>query len=354
MGSTRKVGLIGRLDPEGELFDGQTVKTRMMYRLLCELYGEGNVFVVDTKDYRHNAARVAAQTARCLLTCKDVFVSLSRNGRKAFFPLLSFAARHLHTSVYHNLIGGWLARDLVEYPKQVEYLNDFKVNWVESRQLVGKLEELGVGNAEFLPNFKYLDEVELPEARHYGPGYRFCTFSRVQELKGVGDAMAAVEGLCAEGLHCRLDVYGPIDPGYEEEFKKALARYGHSEYKGCVAPEKSVRAIAGYDALLFPTKWKPEGIPGTIIDALAAGVPVIAAKWQYYDEMLEDGVTGFGYEFGKNEQLAGEIKRFIALGDGANGLRRGCLTRAEAYSPGAVAGAVVAAVSGATQGSQTE
>lgn len=344
MGSVRRVGLIGRLDPEGELFDGQTVKTRMMHRLLCELYGEGNVYVVDTKDYRHNAARVAAQTAKCLLTCRDVFVSLSRNGRKAFFPLLSFAARHLHTRVYHNLIGGWLARDLGECPKQADYLNDFKVNWVESRQLVERLRTLGVSNAEFLPNFKYLDEVELPRERHYGPVYRFCTFSRVQELKGIGEAMEAVEELCAEGHNCCLDVYGPVDTGYKEEFEAALAKCPHVDYKGCVAPEKSVRAIAGYDALLFPTKWKPEGIPGTIIDALAAGVPVIAAKWQYYDEMLEDGVTGFGYEFGRNEQLAGEVKRFIALGDGANGFREGCLARAEAYSPEAVAGVVAEAV----------
>ena len=90
------------------------------------------------------------------------------------------------------------------------------------------------------------------------------------------------------------------------------------------------------DALLFPTKWKPEGIPGTIIDALSAGVPVIAAKWQYYDEMLEDGITGFGYEFGHNEMLLGEIKRFMALGDKANRLRSGCLMRAKAYSPEAV------------------
>ena len=318
----------------------------MMYRLLCELYGEENVVVVETKDYRHNAPRVVAQTVRCLLTCRDVFVSLSRNGRKAFFPLLSFAARHLRTRVYHNLIGGWLAQDLEECPQQVSYLNDFRVNWVESHQLVGKLEELGVGNAEFLPNFKYLDGTELPESRYYGPGYRFCTFSRVQELKGIGDAMDTVEKLCSEGLDCRLDVYGPIEPSYKEEFETALSRCVHAEYKGCVAPEKSVQVIASYDALLFPTKWKPEGIPGTIIDALAAGVPVIAAKWQYYDEMLEDGVTGFGYGFGNNELLADEIKRFIELGNGANELRKGCLARAVAYSPEAVSDVVAAAVDG--------
>lgn len=335
--SSRKIGLIGRLDPECTLFDGQTVKTRMMYRLLCELYGERNIVVVDTKDYRQNAVRVSTQTIRCLATCKDVFVSLSRNGRKFFFPLLSFAARHLHVRIYHNLIGGWLAKDLGECPQQVRYLNDFKINWVESRQLVEQLSCLGVDNAEFLPNFKYLEKAELPKVRQYGPSYRFCMFSRVHELKGVGDAIVAVERLASEGYDCWLDIYGPIDPEYRNQFEKELSVSPHSRYGGCVAPEKSVQTVVNYDALLFPTKWRPEGIPGTIIDALSAGVPVIAAKWQYYDEMLEDGITGFGYEFGRNELLAEAVGQFIALGNEANRLRSGCLERARGYSPEAVA-----------------
>ena len=340
MGSVKKIGLIGRLDLECTLFDGQTVKTRMMYRLLCEMYGEGNIVVVDTLDYRHNAARVTAETIRCLLSCKDVFVLLSRNGRKAFFPLLAFAAKHFGTRVYHNLIGGWLAQNLEEQPEQVAQLNTFNVNWVESHLLVDKLAEHGVNNACYLPNFKYLDFAELPEAKTYGQTYRFCTFSRVIEKKGIGDAIAAVEDLRAKGYDCSLDVYGPIDDEYKAAFENALVACPGTEYKGCVAPEKSIQAIAGYDALLFPTKWRPEGIPGTIIDALSAGVPVIAAKWQYYDEMLEDGVTGYGYEFGRNELLTDEIERFMALGDGANGLRRGCLERAKGYSPEVVVGRI--------------
>ena len=344
MDSAKKIGLIGRLDPECTLFDGQTVKTRMMYRLLCEIYGEASIVVVDTLDYRRNAARVTTETIRCLLSCKDVFVLLSRNGRKAFFPLLAFAAKHFGTRVYHNLIGGWLAQNLEEQPKQVSQLNAFKVNWVESHLLVDKLEDHGLRNACYLPNFKYLDWVELPETKSYGPAYRFCTFSRVTEKKGIGDAMAAVEDLRVKGCDCSLDVYGPIDDEYKVAFEKALTACPGTVYKGCVAPEKSIQAIADYDALLFPTKWRPEGIPGTIIDALSAGVPVIAAKWQYYDEMLEDGVTGFGYEFEHNELLAGCIRQFMALGNEANVLRKGCLARAKDYAPDAVAGIIRQAV----------
>ncbi len=344
MGSAKKIGLIGRLDLDCTLFDGQTVKTRMMYRLLCELYGKQNIVIVETKDYKRNALSIAMQTARCLYCCEDVFVLLSRNGRRAFFPLLSFAARYFHTNVYHNLIGGWLAKDIDEFPQWVGYLNSFSVNWVESRQLVERLCELGVNNAEYLPNFKYLDAVQLPKEAHYGPVYRFCTFSRVQELKGINDAVEAVETLVARGYDCFLDLYGPIDASYRADFEKIIKVCNRANYKGCVAPEQSVKVISQYDALLFPTKWKLEGIPGTIIDALSAGVPVISSKWQYYNEMLEDGVTGFGYEIGRSDQLVDAIEKFISLGDSANSLRKNCLDRAKAYTPEAVSGIVLQAV----------
>ena len=55
--------------------------------------------------------------------------------------------------------------------------------------------------------------------------------------------------------------------------------------------------------MLFPTKYLGEGIPGTIIDAYAAGTPVIFAKWEHWQDILIDGKTGIGYEFGKVDKL---------------------------------------------------
>lgn len=332
-GSIKKIGLIGRIDPDCRLFDGQTVKTRMMYRLLCEMYGEESIVTVDTYDYKHRAPVVMASFSRCLATCDQLVVLLSTNGRRVFFPLLSFASKYMGKKVYHNLIGGWLASNLEKYPKWVNYLNSFEVNWVEAHALVERLTEKGVRNAEFLPNFKYFSGSKVQTNRRSGK-FRFCTFSRVMEQKGITDAMAAVEHLCSEGEQCCLDVYGPIDDGYEQDFERIIKSSPHVEYKGCVAPEESVEIVAGYDALLFPTKWKPEGIPGTIIDALTAGVPVIASKWQYYDEMLEDGITGFGYELDSQNELTGAMRRYIALEDTRRtAMREACLKRAQAYSP---------------------
>ena len=337
--STKKIGIIGRVDPERTLFDGQTVKTRMMYRLLCEMFGEQNLVVVDTIDYRERAVKVICETVRCLMTCDDVFVLLSGNGRRVLFPVLAFMVRVRGVRIYHNLIGGWLARNLDRYPKWIGYLNSFKVNWVEAHKLVAALSEKGVGNASYLPNFKYLEDGVYSQERVCGPDYRFCTFSRVMEKKGVGDAMRAVEQVAATYSAGRLalDIYGPVEDSYRAEFESLLDECPHSCYRGCVEPERSVATIVGYDALLFPTRWELEGIPGTIIDALAAGVPVIASRWGYYDEMLEDGVTGLSYEFDRQEQLPACIRHFIEVGDGVRRMGSACKVRAREYTPEVVA-----------------
>lgn len=333
--STRKIGLIGRVDRSKTLFDGQTVKTRMMFRLLAESFGVDRVYVVDTKDYKQQPVSVTAAVVKCLLSCDDIFVLLSNNGRRLLFPILAWAARIRGVRIYHNLIGGWLASDIDDDRSIVRSINQFQVNWVESRQLKTRLEQQGVTNVDFLPNFKYLDIPERAKRGGIGPDYRFCTFSRVTEKKGITDAIKAMQEVASsyQAGTVSLDIYGPIDEDYEREFNSLVKESPFARYCGCVDPEKSACVIGRYDALLFPTKWRLEGMPGTIIDALVAGTPVIASRWQYYDEMLEDRKTGLSYEFGAQDMLAETIMDFINLGDAAVELRAGCLEKAEQYSP---------------------
>ena len=44
---------------------------------------------------------------------------------------------------------------------------------------------------------------------------------------------------------------------------------------------------------MFPTTWKGEGFPGVIIDAYAAGLPVIATDWNLNKEIICEGENGF-------------------------------------------------------------
>ena len=58
-----------------------------------------------------------------------------------------------------------------------------------------------------------------------------------------------------------------------------------------------------YFALLFPTRFYTEGIPGTILDAYAAGIPVICSRWESCADVVDDGVTGITYPFEDMQML---------------------------------------------------
>ncbi|QKD80053.1 glycosyltransferase family 4 protein [Actinomyces marmotae] len=339
----RRIGIMGRIDLGETMVDGQTVKTRVVYRHLADRFGAGAIRTVDTLDYRHHPLRVAKDAARCLAACDDVVVLLSDNGRRFFFPVLALAASARGTRVFHNLIGGRLADDIERDPsgRLVRYLNAFQVNWVESRALVARLAELGVRNAAYLPNFKDLDAGEARLDAPTGRPARLCTFSRVVPGKGIENAVRTVarlnEDAGAAGPVAVLDIYGPVDEDYEEAFRALIESAPHARYMGAVKPEQGVATIRDYHALLFPTEFWGEGIPGTIVDAMGAGLPVIASHWAFYSEMLTDGVTGLGYDFERPEDLRPTIESFLALPrQEVEAMRRAMHERAEAYTADAV------------------
>lgn len=296
-----KIGLIGRVDPSCLLKDGQTVKTRTIWQMLCSRYGKENIVLVDTLNYKSEPFRVSREYFQCMKECDDIVVLLSNNGRKFFFPLLAMQAKRNNRRIYHNLIGGSLAKDVRRNPQVARQLNSFQVNWLESRSMVSELKSLGVYNCSFLPNFKQITPLKTAELVPLTGGPRkLCMFARMTEKKGVLEAISAVAYLCdRDGADSwSLDLYGPVDPGFRDELEAALAESPFARYCGCVDPNESVGVLRGYWALLFPTKWESEGFPGTIIDSFAAGLPVVASRWAYYSEMLDDGVTGYSYEYG--------------------------------------------------------
>lgn len=54
---------------------------------------------------------------------------------------------------------------------------------------------------------------------------------------------------------------------------------------------------------IFPTHYSTEGIPGSIVDSYAAAVPVVASKWNSYDDIVAEEKTGLGYEIGNISEL---------------------------------------------------
>jgi len=126
---------------------------------------------------------------------------------------------------------------------------------------------------------------EGPAVREYGG--RCIFIGQVKREKGVFDIIDAVAG-----TRHRCDLYGPVLERDARLLGERLSGYDNIQYRGLADPDEVPGILRGYDALLLPTYHVGEGYPAVILQAFAAGVPVIASDWLSIPDLVEDGVRG--------------------------------------------------------------
>ena len=331
----RKVGIIGHFGGPENITDGQTVKTKILYTELLQAT-DWEITIVDTYYKKKNPLKLAWDSIKCMVMTRDIIVLLSGNGMKLYFPILWCFAHFLKRRIYHDVIGGNLDNYVKQVPSFRKYLNSFQVNWVETKGLKKRLENVGVTNCEILPNFKRLNIVQTESLKKLEQPYKLCTFSRVMKEKGIEDAITAVEILNLEygNQYCALDIYGLIDDGYKDTFDTLMSKTTEAiSYKGVVPFDKSAEVLKEYHALLFPTFWMGEGFPGTIVDAFSSGLPVVASDWSSNAEIVENGITGIIYPSLYADNLVDAILYLINNANNYEAMRIRCLIEAKKYQP---------------------
>lgn len=334
-----KLGIIGHFANGKIMADGQTVKTIALYDALKNNYSDDfEIEKVDTWFVKRKPLYFFFKLWVCMFKSSRIIVIVSNNGRRILFPILYLGTKILHVKVFHYAIGGRLADEITDHPLYKKYVAAFSGNWMESKSQVQRLRGMGVLNAEYIPNFKKLvlssEDTEIEKVlEEYS--LNCCTFSRVMREKGISDAIDAIVELNKRyGKDVvKLDIYGSVHPDYMNEFEsKVQINRTFIEYKGVIAPDQSTAVISHYDLLLFPTHYNREGIPGTIIDAFASGVPALAREWQYGKEMIVHGENGFLYPHNNPEQLVDWIDYCLNNKDLLKAMRSRCLESAKDYS----------------------
>ena len=188
-------------------------------------------------------------------------------------------------------------------------------------------------------------DIEYPKSEPY----KLCTFSRVMKEKGIEDAINAVESVNAHFGRTvyTLDIFGQVDVEYKERFSQLEKSFpDYISYGGAIEANKSVETLKSYFALLFPTYYKGEGFAGTLIDAMSAGVPVIASDWKYNPEFVVSGKTGVIIKNCNAERLAEELINIAAAPEKWNSMRLSALKESEKYKPDIAARPLIDRING--------
>lgn len=314
---------------------GQEVKTCILTDALEAKYGK--IYRVDTLA-KNSRFLMPFQLVWAMMTCKDIIILPAHNGLVVLSKFLTLLNTIFDRRLHYSVIGGWLQDLLPEHPDVIKALHKFTSIYVETQTIMDALQKLGFTNVCVVPNCKPLSILKRGQMpKMYTEPYKLVTFSRVTEKKGIGTAADLVMKLNEKYDRevFTLDIYGPVDPGEDKGWFAEQQKHftGAITYKGNVPFNKSVEILSGYFALLFPTQYYTEGIPGTIIDSYAAGVPVISARWKSYADVVIEGVTGLGYEFNTNVDFERILESIVADPSIVARLKDGCIKKAEDFLP---------------------
>ncbi|MFF2447140.1 glycosyltransferase [Neobacillus sp. NPDC058068] len=332
-----RVGVCGHFGNNKNLLNGQTIKTKLLTEELKIAIGSNLVQTVDTHGWKKNPVALLFKCLLLLKNCDNVVILPAHNGVKIFIPLFLVLNWIFHKKLHYVVIGGWLPEILKKNHKLKSKMCNLDGVYVESYNMINALQILGLKNVKYLPNFKRLSILDEKNLQFPIEGqYNLCTFSRVMEEKGIEDAIDVIINI-NEKLGRQvytLDIYGPVEEKYNDRFEKIKKDFPeYITYKGAVNYNDSVDVLKGYFALLFPTHYKTEGVPGTIIDAYAAGLPVLASNWDSANQIIDHGKTGFIYDFMQKSKLEDLLMELVNNPDNITRMKSNCLFKANEFLP---------------------
>ena len=99
------------------------------------------------------------------------------------------------------------------------------------------------------------------------------------------------------------------------------------EFQGTVFGADKMQFWRKADLCLFDTYF-PEGLPYTILESMAAGVPVITTRIGGIPEAIEEGVHGIFVEPANAEALAEKIRALLSDREHLRTMSEACIMRA--------------------------
>lgn len=182
-----------------------------------------------------------------------------------------------------------------------------------------KLIELGCGAEKIrvhkmgvdLDDFKF-----VPRKRFEDPQVKVLSVSRLTEKKGIRYAIEAIAKLAKNYPNIHYSIVG--DGVLRESLLNLIGELNvqkNVELLGVKKKDEVVALIEASDIFIAPSVTSStgdkEGIPVSIMEALAVGIPVISTFHSGIPELIEDGKTGLLASEKNSGELAEKIRHLI-------------------------------------------
>lgn len=256
-------------------------------------------------------------------------VSASR-GKSGFITkmLYKFNRKTMRKSIYF-MMGGLEAGRIADSLNHIKMYSNYARVYVETAAMKECLVNVGLSNCLLFPNCRKRPVSEYLINTNYERRLSCVFFSNIQLIKGVDVVLEVAEKL----INVDFYFYGYIDKEIEEEFIAKCNTTNNVFYKGIFDAKTHdvYEELRQYDALLFPTRWRNEGVPGVLVEGKIAGLAEIVSNMCYNAELVSDGTEGIVLKDNNTDCLAEAIDILDSDREYLHRLKEGSRNSAERF-----------------------
>lgn len=293
----RKVLFIGAVNRGNLPADGETAKNQILLAFLEERYGR--IQLIDTFHWKRSPL-IWWRLVFNIVFARGKTVLLSACTKSSYAISRLFNSFKRQGSLYYFVIGNSIAAGIESSNYKPKYYRQYRKIYVEGHSMVRIMRQHGLNNVEYLPNFKPIENKHIKTIKKSHIAnlkVNFVFLSRICEEKGVSIIFDSMATLNNEGLEVKYSVtfLGPVSAKFQDRFIYSINNFKNAKHGGFLnlREETGYSLLSQYDVMLFPSFWEGEGFPGVLVDALIAGIPVIATDWHLNSEIIEEGKTGW-------------------------------------------------------------
>lgn len=298
----------------GTVVGGEIAKNRVVYKYckekydvrLIDIFWNDRNFIINLRNRTiGNAYRILKLVCNAR-TCDKIVVDSFHEKYLKIIDALNCSHKVLYVA-----IGGIVPERIREASLPLSIYSSFEKIFVESEEMRDALIAMGLNNAAYMPNCKYLPHYEPRSGRDFTKKNILKLFylGQIRKEKGIQVMLDAVKTLNQRDIRFEAYFYGDIFD--DIDLKSQINEYIVYEGKlDLLDNAENYDTLRQYDIFIFPTEWKGEGISGAVQDALALGKPIVATNHHMNGKMILNGENGYLFEKGNVAQLVGILERF--------------------------------------------
>ena len=151
----------------------------------------------------------------------------------------------------------------------------------------------------------FVDNVKKRNSNHF----KFTSVGRLIKLKNFDKVIQALSMLKCDFIY---DIYGDgPERCYLEKLSNEIGLNQFINFHGRVSHNTIKKKIKHYDLLLQPSY--PEALGRVYFEAMASGVPVLAARNTGIDGLIQSGVEGFLVDHNNLDNIIRELEKFTTF-----------------------------------------